>query len=302
MNLQSISRFAPSPTGRLHLGHAFSAIRAHDLAREAGGRFLLRIEDIDPGRSREAFVAGIEEDLDWLGLAWDGPVLRQSARTDAYRAALERAGRGGAALSLLLHARRHRRRRERAARAGWQRRLSRHLPWPRSGRTGAADGQRALRVAARHGARHRAARAGRAGMMPSWARSTPTPLRFGDVVLARKDAPASYHLAVTVDDACAGCHRRRARHRPVRGDARPPPAPGAARPADAPLPPSPAAHRRGRAVVSPSATARRRWPICALRAPIRARWWTRCGPERSRLASASPRPRVRAWRRCCSSS
>src|ERR1700761_1880449 len=90
MNLQSTSRFAPSPTGRLHLGHAFSAIQAHDLARAHGGRFLLRIEDIDPGRSREAYVAGIEEDLRWLGLTWDGAVVRQSERLPLYQAALDR--------------------------------------------------------------------------------------------------------------------------------------------------------------------------------------------------------------------
>src|ERR1700761_7166344 len=95
MNLQSTSRFAPSPTGRLHLGHAFSAIRAHDFARAVGGRFLLRIEDIDPGRSREEFVAGIEEDLRWLGLSWNGEVVRQSARLDAYRGALGALGSAG---------------------------------------------------------------------------------------------------------------------------------------------------------------------------------------------------------------
>src|ERR1700761_7141130 len=95
MNNVTISRFAPSPTGRLHLGHAFSAIQAHDLARKAGGRFLLRIEDIDPGRAREAFIADIEVDLRWLGLRWDGAVVRQSARLDAYRAALGALGAAG---------------------------------------------------------------------------------------------------------------------------------------------------------------------------------------------------------------
>ena len=83
------TRFAPSPTGRLHLGHALSAVRAHDLARAAGGHFLLRIEDIDPGRTREAFVDGIMEDLAWLGLSWDGEVVRQSRRLPLYAAALE---------------------------------------------------------------------------------------------------------------------------------------------------------------------------------------------------------------------
>ena len=84
------SRFAPSPTGRLHLGHAYSAVLAHDRARGEGGRFLLRIEDIDGARSRAAFVEGIEADLRWLGLDWDGAVVRQSERFPLYAAALER--------------------------------------------------------------------------------------------------------------------------------------------------------------------------------------------------------------------
>src|SRR4051794_10610171 len=86
----TVSRFAPSPTGRLHLGHAYSCILAHDYARARGGTFLLRIEDIDPGRTREEFVAGIVEDLAWLGLSWDGEVVRQSERLPLYAEALER--------------------------------------------------------------------------------------------------------------------------------------------------------------------------------------------------------------------
>src|SRR3546814_10842389 len=84
-----VTRFAPSPTGRLHLGHAFSAICAHDAARAGGGRFLLRIEDIDGTRSRPEHVETILADLAWLGLGWDGDVLFQSHRRDAYAAALE---------------------------------------------------------------------------------------------------------------------------------------------------------------------------------------------------------------------
>ena len=83
-----VTRFAPSPTGRLHLGHAYSALLAHRFAREAGGRFLLRIEEIDPGRTREEHVAGIIEDLSWLGIDWDGAVVRQSARLPLYAEAL----------------------------------------------------------------------------------------------------------------------------------------------------------------------------------------------------------------------
>ena len=84
-----VTRFAPSPTGYLHLGHAFSALTAWRRARQAGGRFLLRIEDIDPGRCRPEFAAAIEEDLAWLGLDWDGPVRVQSQHLPEYHAALD---------------------------------------------------------------------------------------------------------------------------------------------------------------------------------------------------------------------
>src|SRR3569833_220761 len=87
---QVVSRFAPSPTGRLHLGHAFSALLAHDFARMRGGTFLLRIEDIDPGRARPEHVEGIFEDLAWLGLSWDGEPLFQSQRLPLYAKALDR--------------------------------------------------------------------------------------------------------------------------------------------------------------------------------------------------------------------
>ena len=86
---QIVTRFAPSPTGRLHLGHAYSALFGWQIARAGGGRFLLRIEDIDPGRCRPEFEAGILEDLAWLGLDWETPVMRQSERLDAYADALE---------------------------------------------------------------------------------------------------------------------------------------------------------------------------------------------------------------------
>ncbi len=89
MTLAEITRFAPSPTGGLHLGHAYSALLAHTAARDTGGRFLLRIEDIDAGRCRPEYTAQIIDELQWLGLDWDGPVRRQSARIDAYRCELE---------------------------------------------------------------------------------------------------------------------------------------------------------------------------------------------------------------------
>ena len=85
-----ITRFAPSPTGPLHLGHAYAAIVAHDMARKAGGRFLLRIEDIDRARSKPAWERQIFDDLTWLGLTWDGAVMRQSDRLPAYRNTLEK--------------------------------------------------------------------------------------------------------------------------------------------------------------------------------------------------------------------
>ncbi|MDB5692804.1 MAG: tRNA glutamyl-Q(34) synthetase GluQRS, partial [Alphaproteobacteria bacterium] len=85
-----VTRFAPSPTGLLHLGHAFSALKAHDFARERAGAFLLRIEDVDPGRSRGAFVVGIIADLDWLGLRFDGDMIFQSRRLPLYAEALDR--------------------------------------------------------------------------------------------------------------------------------------------------------------------------------------------------------------------
>jgi glutamyl-Q tRNA(Asp) synthetase len=90
-----VTRFAPSPTGPLHLGHAYSACLAHDLARAAGGRFLVRIEDTDRARCRPEWEAAILDDLAWLGLVWDGPVLRQSEQAARYAAAIEQlAGRG----------------------------------------------------------------------------------------------------------------------------------------------------------------------------------------------------------------
>ncbi len=90
MTTDIVTRFAPSPTGPLHLGHAYAAIYAHDLARQSQGRFLLRVEDIDQSRARAAWDSLIATDLAWLGLAWDGPVIRQSDRLPAYRMALER--------------------------------------------------------------------------------------------------------------------------------------------------------------------------------------------------------------------
>ena len=198
------TRFAPSPTGPLHLGHAYAAIRAHDHARAAGGTFLLRIEDIDGTRSREAHVAGILADLAWLGLAWDGPVVRQSARLALYEAALTRLREQGLLYPCFCT------RADIAASAS----APHHGPdgpvYPGTCRH-LDSASAAMRIAA--GAPH----AWRLAMAAAVACSGPLhwtdreagpqradPLAFGDVVLARKDAPASYHLAVTVDDAAQG--------------------------------------------------------------------------------------------------
>ncbi|WP_405053300.1 tRNA glutamyl-Q(34) synthetase GluQRS [Sphingomonas sp.] len=208
MAMTLVTRFAPSPTGPLHLGHAWSAIQAHDRARNAGGRFLLRIEDIDGTRSREAHVAGIVEDLAWLGLSWDGPVVRQSQRLALYEAALARLRAAG--LLYPCFCTRADIAREIAESAG----APHHGPdgphYPGTCRT-LSQPDADARIAA--GAPH----AWRLAMDAAVARAGPLawvdrergvqhadPAAFGDVVLARKDAPASYHLAVTVDDAAQG--------------------------------------------------------------------------------------------------
>jgi glutamyl-Q tRNA(Asp) synthetase len=198
-----VTRFAPSPTGRLHLGHAFSALRAHDLARGAGGRFLLRIEDIDPGRSRAAFVAGIEEDLRWLGLDWDGPVWRQSERMPAYAGALDRLRAMGLLYACFCT------RADVAAAAN-----APHGPegvvYPGTCRA-LAPGQAERRIGEGepHAWRLMTAEAAAAAGPLTWRDEEAgtiicDPKPFGDVVLARKEAPTSYHLAVTVDDAAQG--------------------------------------------------------------------------------------------------
>lgn len=202
-----ITRFAPSPTGRLHLGHAHSALAGWRAAREAGGRFLLRIEDIDPGRCRPEFVAGILEDLAWLGLDWDGPVRIQSAHFDDYRTALARLEREQLAYPCFC------------TRGDIQAEIARagaapHGPdgplYPGTCRR-LTMAERRDRVAA---GRNFALRldAGRAAALAgplAWTdrgrgRQEVRPDLLGDVVLARKDSPTSYHLAVTVDDALQG--------------------------------------------------------------------------------------------------
>ncbi len=212
-----VERFAPSPTGRLHLGHAFSAILAHDAARASGGRFLLRIEDLDAGRSREAFVAGIAEDLLWLGLSWDGPPLRQSARGAAYRAALDALAARGLLYPCVCT------RREIAAALSAPQEGAAEAVYPGLCRPApgapapAPDGPAALRLDMRRaidalgGPAAVAALAFKEiGVGPGGetGRVALDPDRLiretGDVALARKDGAAAYHLAVVVDDAHQG--------------------------------------------------------------------------------------------------
>lgn len=197
-----ITRFAPSPTGALHLGHAAAAIRAHDRARAAGGRFLLRIEDIDGTRSRPEHVSGIIDDLAWLGLRWDGPVTYQSERIGLYAAALDDL-RDQKLLYPCF-----------CTRAD----IAASLSAPQGPSGPVYPGTcRALDVDERAVRAERLPHAWRINMAQATERAGPLwwhderagdqladPLAHGDVVLARKDAPASYHLAVTVDDAAQG--------------------------------------------------------------------------------------------------
>ena len=188
------TRFAPSPNGLLHLGHAYAAVVAHDLARERGGEFLLRIEDIDGTRSRTELVPEILADLSWLGLKWDGPVAFQSARLGRYAAAGERLK----AMGLLYPC--HCTRAEVLAAAT---ETGPDGPvYPGTCRGLAADPQGA---AWRLDMAKAISLAGPltwidelAGIQQAW------PELFGDVLLLRKEAPASYHLAVTLDDAAQG--------------------------------------------------------------------------------------------------
>jgi glutamyl-Q tRNA(Asp) synthetase len=200
-------RFAPSPNGYLHLGHAASALLNARLARESGGRFLLRIEDIDRGRARPEFESAILEDLAWLGLEWAGPVRRQSEHFDDYAQALGRLDAMG--LLYACDCRRSDIARAAAVQPDWPRDpdgaplypgLCRERP-QRSASAILAEGGVALRLDMRKAL-------ALAGQGLSWledgARVDAEPALWGDVVLARKDTPASYHIAVVVDDALQG--------------------------------------------------------------------------------------------------
>ena len=199
----TVTRFAPSPTGYLHLGHVRSAFEGWRAARRDGGRFLLRLEDIDRTRCREQFAAAIIEDLAWLGLDWDGPVRRQSEHFDDYRIALDRL----AAMRVLYPCFCTRREiQAEIAHAGGAPHGSAGPPYPGTCRgldpTEAAARQRSGHdFALRLDVAHACALTGPLYWFEGEDPQQADPALLGDVVLARKQMPASYHLAVTVDDA-----------------------------------------------------------------------------------------------------
>jgi len=205
-----VTRFAPSPTGYLHLGHAFAALTAHDAA--AGGRFLLRIEDLDAGRCRPEYVTAIFENLSWLGLTWEEPVLRQSMRSAAYAAALRTLEAMGLVYPCfctrkeiaeeIAHSIEAPHGPEGPLYPGTCRALSQDLQRERMAREPYALRLDVAKAAALAGALTFEER----GQGPNGECGTVAvnPMLFGDIVLARKEMPAAYHLAVVVDDADQG--------------------------------------------------------------------------------------------------
>jgi glutamyl-Q tRNA(Asp) synthetase len=212
-----VFRFAPSPNGYLHLGHAYSALLNFDLARRAGGRFLLRIEDIDATRCRVEFEAAIYEDLAWLGISWETPVRRQSEHFARYREAVEKlAGLGLIYPSFESRAEIARLVAQREAGAPWPRDpdgaplypgLAKSLPQDERERLIAQGTPYALRL-------DMEAALARAGEL-NWKEFgegpggesgvvAAQPEAWGDVILARKETPTSYHLSVVIDDALQG--------------------------------------------------------------------------------------------------
>jgi glutamyl-Q tRNA(Asp) synthetase len=212
-----VFRFAPSPNGHLHLGHAYSALLNFDSAREAGGRFLLRIEDIDPARCKPEFETAIYQDLGWLGLTWETPVRRQSGHLADYRKALETLSAQGLVYPGFE---------SRAEIAKLVAQREANAPWPRDPDgaplySGAAKSltsdQRARRLesgapyalrldmaaacaraGALHWTEHGQGPGGETGAVAA------RPEAWGDVILARKETPTSYHLSVVIDDALQG--------------------------------------------------------------------------------------------------
>ena len=195
-----VTRFAPSPTGRLHLGHAFSAVLGDENARKSGGRFLLRIEDLDQARSRPEFVDGIHEDLRWLGLEWDEQVLVQSQRTSAYQDALDTLRDHGLAYACFCT-------RSDIAQSLTAPHGDAATSYPGTCRPLPDDPER--RASIPHCWRLDSAKALEAVALPLWTEADGETFQareeqIGDAILARKDAPASYHLSCVVDDAASG--------------------------------------------------------------------------------------------------
>jgi glutamyl-Q tRNA(Asp) synthetase len=211
-----VFRFAPSPNGYLHLGHALSALINADMARAASGRLLLRIEDIDAARCRPEYEAAIYEDLAWLGIKWEEPVWRQSEHSDDYRAALGRLEAMGlvypnfesrAEIAMMVAGC--------EAKGPWPRDPDGVPLYPGTAKT-LAEAERKRRMGNEPYALRldMAAALTRVGPL-DWCESgegpggetgtvAADPAAWGDVILARKDTPTSYHLAVTVDDAAQG--------------------------------------------------------------------------------------------------
>jgi glutamyl-Q tRNA(Asp) synthetase len=213
---QPVFRFAPSPNGHLHLGHALSALLNAEMARAAGGRLLLRIEDIDATRCRPEYEAAMLEDLAWLGIAWEKPARRQSEHLDAYGEALARLEAQGLVYpSFESRAEIARLVAEREAKAPWPRDPDGAPLYPGSAKRLSAD-ERAARMASEPYALRLDMNAAieRTGAL-TWVETgedpkaehdtlMAQPQAWGDVVLARKETPTSYHLSVVVDDALQG--------------------------------------------------------------------------------------------------
>lgn len=214
-----IFRFAPSPNGKLHLGHAYSAILCHDMARASDGMFLIRFEDIDQERCTPALADAMLEDLRWLGLSWDANPTFQSTRFPSYRAAADRLAATG--LVYPSFSSRGQINAAIAARPGWPRDpdgsplypgLDRGLPQDETERRRLGGETAALRLDMRKaldalgGERVRTLAWTETGSGPSGETGgiTADPAIWGDAVLLRKDTPASYHLAVVVDDVADG--------------------------------------------------------------------------------------------------
>ncbi len=208
-------RFAPSPNGHLHLGHAYSALVNFDLARTRGGRFLLRIEDIDATRCRPEYETAIYEDLAWLGLTWEAPVRRQCEHFADYRAAIDRlVAQGLVYASFESRAEIARLVAAREAGGAWPRDPDGAPLYPGDVRAMSADEREArMRSGAPYALRlDMSAAVARVGPL-TWREQTTDgriemvaadPAAWGDVVLARKETPTSYHVSVVVDDAAQG--------------------------------------------------------------------------------------------------